>query len=224
MPVSLVIPWRPAPSRMAAFDHVRSYYLELLAEAGIEHELVLQDSQREQFNLAEARNRGVAAARFETILLVDADSIGTRQAVLEAIAAAGDNRTHYCFDEFTYLDGELSDLVIAGAPIGALQLRGGPHESSIMVVTKRAYWDAGGMDERFVGWGGEDNAFRAATDTLNGGSHWHRGIGISLYHDDVARSTSQANLDLVARYRAAWKNRSAMHALIFEDHRVSVTP
>jgi len=28
-----------------------------------------------------------------------------------------------------------------------------------MGITRRAYFELGGMDERFVGWGGEDNEF-----------------------------------------------------------------
>jgi glycosyltransferase involved in cell wall biosynthesis len=221
--VSLAIPWREQPSRIAAFEHVTEYFLTLLDAAGIDTELVISDSEGEQFNLAEARNRGVHAAAHDVVLLVDADAIAPRDTVLEALSAAEvDHLTHYCFDGFVYPDAATSRMLLDGMQ---LEITGGsPHESSVMALTKHAYWTAGGMDERFVGWGGEDNAFRAATDTMNGDSWWHHGTAYALWHDSPGRQASPENLALVARYRAAWKDRTAMHKLIFEDHRVSVTP
>lgn len=218
--ISIVMPWRPQPSRIRAFEHTKNYYISLLERRGEPFELVLADNPG-PFNLSAARNRGVAAAEHELILMVDADSIAPEDTILEAINMAGDNRTHYCFDGFVYLTPEQSEAAYNGNPP---TLNGGaPHESSVMVLTKHAYWTAGGMDERFQGYGGEDNAFRAATDTMNGPSHWHHGIGYSLHHE-VERKTSDNNFALVARYRQAWQKRPAMHALIFEDNRISVTP
>ena len=67
--------------------------------------------------------------------------------------------------------------------------------SSAVVVTRKT-WDAvGGFDERFVGWGWEDVAFRCAVETVTGreltkiaSTCWHlfhitsSGNNLSLIH------------------------------------------
>lgn len=80
---------------------------------------------------------------------------------------------------------------------------------STMLVVPRPVWDAvGGFDERFVGWGGEDNAFWRACELLTGtplrvqGPAWH------LWHPSSkpARPTDPyylANVRRAQRYQQA---------------------
>lgn len=213
--VSIVMPWRPQPSRLDAFNHCTAFWSDLLPGA----ELVLADSTAEVFNLSEARNIGASQATGDVLLIVDADSLAPAGTVLRAIeTAAIDGRMQYCFDGFTYLDEEQSRRVYAGHE-PEISYRG-PHESSVMAIRRDSYWRAGGSDERFTTWGGEDNALRAACDTILGGSNWHPGTGFTLWHESH-RATTNENLELVARYRAAWMNEMLMRPILAEPGRHS---
>ena len=50
-----------------------------------------------------------------------------------------------------------------------------------LAVSKKAYWDIGGMDEEFVGWGGEDTEFWDRCLTRNVWEYAHLPI-IHLWH------------------------------------------
>jgi hypothetical protein len=217
MTVSLVIPWRPQASRLPAFEFVKSFYSELLADRDEAWELILCDSNPDaSFNLAAARNAGARAAAGETLLIVDADSFAERSTICAALDSANDGRVHYCFDRFLYLNEHESAMVLDGVWPG--RTNGGPHESSVMVVNRAAYWLAGGSDERFTQWGGEDNAFRAAAETMLGNATWHRGSGYTLSHDAVRQCPAE-QLALVERYRRAYLNRDAMLKILIERGR-----
>lgn len=96
---------------------------------------------------------------------------------------------------------------------------------SSAVAVSRQLWDAvGGFDERFVGWGWEDVAFRIACETVSGremakiaGQCWH------LHHrvsegNNRAEPTFILNRARGERYRAARFDRDALAVLLAEAH------
>jgi len=207
------MPWRPQPSRIPAFTFTQRFYQRLLPRA----EFVFPDSSGEGFNLAEARNRGARQANGDLLLIVDADSIAQPATILAALRGTTDGRMHYAFDRFAYLTESQSQLVMRGRHPG--HLPGAQHESSVMAISIDAYWRAGGSDERFTTWGGEDNALRIACDTMLGPSRWHPGLGMTLWHQVDTRQASLENLALVAHYRAAWKRPEMMRRILAEPGR-----
>lgn len=91
------------------------------------------------------------------------------------------------------------------------------HVSSCLCVPRRLWDEVGGFDERFEGWGGEDDAFHAACSTLAGvarieGHAWH------LWHPPAKRKDGlyrQAKA-LSDRYLAA-NTTQEMRGLLAED-------
>lgn len=91
--------------------------------------------------------------------------------------------------------------------------------SSAVVVTRQLWDDVGGFDERFIGWGWEDVAFRVACETVSGrplvkiaSTCWH------LHHlvssgNNRKEATFQANKELGDRYSAARFDGPAMTAV-----------
>jgi hypothetical protein len=88
-----------------------------------------------------------------------------------------------------------------------------------IVVVPRDLWEAvGGMDERFRGWGGEDNALASSLRVMGGaieavrrGEAWHLWHPFAPHrHDDYL-----ANAALSVRYSTA-RARSEMRALVAE--------
>ena len=86
MPLIVLIPWRPQPSRVSAFDAVVAWYRENLGDVDIR----TVDSDDEVFNLARCRNLGIASIDDENsvVIINDADTIPELDALLEAIAQA----------------------------------------------------------------------------------------------------------------------------------------
>jgi GT2 family glycosyltransferase len=92
---------------------------------------------------------------------------------------------------------------------------------SCCLIVPRALWDAvGGFDERFEGWGGEDEAFYAACAALGGverlpGANWHLHHSPSPHHRHDTPLYRQA-LRLTQRYRGATE-REEMESLLAES-------
>lgn len=210
MRLSIVIPWRPQPSRVRAFEHVTDTLHEMFPDA----ELIAADAEpRAPFSVSASRNTGVEAASGDMLLIVDADSLAPYETITTALDAAQYGGAHFAYDRIVYLDEAESEQVYRGdAPTGS-HPRQGPHESSLIAIRRDAYWEAGGYDERFQGYGGEDNAFRIAADTLLGPCTWHPGLAYALWHE-VDRHTSQTNFDHLGRYRLATGDPETMRLLI----------
>lgn len=81
----------------------------------------------------------------------------------------------------------------------------GPAGGGITVVSREAFELVGGIDRRFLGWGGEDVAFGWALETLAGPAHRLAGRLCHLWHPHPAPNLrgSPASEELVARYREA---------------------
>lgn len=115
-----------------------------------------------------------------------------------------------------------ADAVIKplGTPSLERRKHAAAHGGGILVTTVDAYADVGGIDPRFVGWGGDDISFARALDTLVGpcarsaAPLWH------LWHPRAERRpgnrASEASEDLAARYLVASGNVDAMRKIVDE--------
>jgi hypothetical protein len=216
--VVVAIPWRAQPARLAAHAFVRRWYADVLPDAPV----VEVDTEHQPYNLAAARNLGVrraAALDADVVVVGDADVVIDRpHHLLEAIeAAAADGWMHMPFDDQLYLTADETAGLIDRAQ--APQRRGHRGNGCCYVVQPDAYWAFGGSDERFSGWGGDDDQLVAAATTLVGLTR-HDGVAWSLHHADECRDVGserhRPNSQLAIRYWKAMGNERAMRALIAE--------
>ena len=215
--VTVIIPWRPQPSRLAAFEATSRWYVENLPGAVVR----TVDSGEVPFNLARCRNVGIAGLpQDEVVVIGDADTIPSLEPLLEAVAAAATSGlVHLPYTRYQWLgalgtaaffDGAALDSIEATLVVGAC--------SGVYVTTARTWASHGGQDERFRGWGFEDSAWYAAHTTLLGASpQRHEGNVYALHHETQLRAGEQyeANAALRERYREAEGSAEAMRALVF---------
>lgn len=229
--LTVVIPWRPQPSRLAAFDEVHAWYTENLPEA----EIVTVDSGDEPFNLARCRNVGVAQAAgvgpagtgttdggrtsSDVVVIADADTLPQREPLRAAIEAARTSgRVHLPYTEYHWLGRDGTAQFRDGHPLEQCDFELVRGACSGVYVTTPETWSAhGGQDERFRGWGFEDAAWFVAHQALFGEPpRRHDGMVFALHHEAQLREGPQydANAALMQQYRDASTSEDAMREFV----------
>lgn len=217
MRVVITIPWRPTPDREAAFRFVWDWYVTIARLQGWDR-IQAVDSGHHEFNRAASRNACVrAASDADVVIINDADTVPHPATLYEAVKAAYDGRLHYGLDKMKYLSEFESHTYMSGQPVDVSDAK--EHDSSVYVIQPRRWFVAGGMDERFTGYGGEDGAFCSAARALIG-VKWHKGTAVSLFHDpsvrDIGSERWKPNSALAMRYQDASRSPTLIRKIIAE--------
>lgn len=224
-PFAIGIPWRPGlPERTPLHDYV----VRRLKRDFPGVPVVDFDSRHTRFNRAASRNRAVAAlANFPVVMLCDADTFPevapTRAAVREAL---NDGKVHRPFTRFHPLSREATQkLLMRGVHNKKDRDHGcrGTAPGGVIITSPDVWWRAGGMDERFTGWGYEDTAFQLAARELVGvkshpGTIWH------LWHPWERHRDSpefRHNETLNRHYLSRVRNPQAMRTLVSDPRRIT---
>lgn len=213
----IIIPWRPAPSRIDAFERVIAWYRETLPQIPLQ----TVDTGEVPFVLAACRNAGMAGADPDEVVVVgDADTIPEREPLIAAIrAAAVSPFVHLPYDEYRWLGRTGSADHAAGMPLADCTVEQYVDGacSGVYVATPRTWRSHGGQDEAFRGWGYEDAAWFLAHSTILGAPPVrHSGRVYALHHVGEVRAGAayDANAARMERYRAAAGDPSAMAQLV----------
>jgi hypothetical protein len=216
--LTVLVPWRPQPSRIEAFEALQAWYARHLPDAVIR----TMDSDDELFNLSACRNLAIASVddENEVVVINDADTVPELGPLRQALeAAATSNLVHLPYDRYHWLGATGTAQFLAGTEpencdyelvIGA--------RSGVYVTTPKTWWSHGGQDERFRGWGFEDAAWYVAHETLLGEApRRHAGAVYALHHETQLREGPQYDLNaaLMDRYTASAASREAMAQLVF---------
>jgi hypothetical protein len=225
--LTVLIPWRPQPSRVAAFDAVVEWYQRNFP--GVDIQTI--DSPDTVFNLARCRNLGIRMVddAAHVIVINDADTLPQLEPLRAAIEAARTSGlVHLPYSEYRWLGAAGTAQYAAGTPLVDCTfdlVRGAC--SGVYVTTPATWWSHGGQDERFRGWGFEDAAWYLAHETLLGATpQRHEGHVYALHHEPQLREGPQydANATLMASYRAAVSDPATMRDLVFAEPASSIAP
>jgi GT2 family glycosyltransferase len=114
------------------------------------------------YSRAAAFNAGAAIARGDTLVLHDNDLLVPRDYAREAAARLREGAAFADLKRFLFYFGEEDTRrVVAGGPLDpheAVTVTQNLHGGSI-AARRHDYFEIGGFDEEFVGWGGEDLDF-----------------------------------------------------------------
>jgi predicted SAM-dependent methyltransferase len=222
MKISALIPYKADQGhRDRLWSFVRQRYEKLMPEI----ELCLGIDENEPFCRSRAINAAAAKAAGDVFIIVDTD-VMFEPALIEKIKAV--IHLHPWIIPFANgykLTREATLRLLTQKPTDSISIAPEDIESNVTlegalmnVMTRKAFDAAGGMDERFLGWGGEDNAMVMALDTLCGPHFRMKEDIFHLWHPPapVYRDKYQRNLELCNRYLQAFGNVSEMRGLIRE--------
>lgn len=188
------------------------------------------------FNRSAALNLAAElAGDWEVAVVIDADVIIDPDRVREAIALAAETGQMVLPYEVRYdLDRTGTERVLAGEEPDETWRREIAYtyrnQVSGVFAISRSLWDAcEGFDERFRGWGGEDNAFAASAMTFGGPLIRLPGPVWELAHATAPEGrrgtpSHNANLARKARYDAVIGNPEAIRRIRHEELLFTDTP
>lgn len=147
------------------------------------------------WNRARARNNALSQVKTRYVVIADADTIISMKSIRQALELI-EARLPYASWVLPYgpsnyynLTQEYTESVLKRGAVADMP----PEDkleyehkleswAGVLVMTTAAFERVGGYDERFIGWGGEDNAFRLAMDTLWAPHDRVDGACVHLWH------------------------------------------
>ncbi|MCT8137614.1 glycosyltransferase [Anaerobacillus sp. CMMVII] len=224
--ISFLIPYKPDHGiRDINFNWIKTFYQNIYPEA----EICVGISNDDLFNRSQAINNAAKQATRDIFVLVDADIFCDPNVIKESIEhiEIGNAPWVIPYKYIKRISEENSRVLVKETPTWPLEITdfelvdtkdydfdwvGG-----INVISRRSFLEVGGFDERFLGWGGEDQAFSCAVSTICGPykrlehtvNHlWHPVVG---YENNPNR---QNNLDLGEIYSQAKFDKEKMNNVI----------
>lgn len=197
----IILPWRDTgePWRKKHFDFLVDYYNQ-------DFDIVIGNNDGD-FNRSAARNHGVRHSHSDIAVVIDADNFIPLGQIWSAIEKADATKGVLVkpFDWFGYLTEESTNLFYEtyNDPITDFAptyidppeqgFAGGAY------VMRKSVWEGiGGMDEGFIGWWAEDDAFHIRCTSKGIKTFWVDGYDYHLYHP-AHRVTSDYNMAKLMR-------------------------
>jgi hypothetical protein len=178
----------------------------------------VRDSGHDPYNRGASRNLIMMEAEragFDVVVVCDADSIPERHALAEAISFAANNeRLTIPFNQVKVLPA--NRFLVHPAKYRSIRpvYQYGESCGGIYVATPALWRLIGGMEERILGWGFEDQIILSGSITFAGGPHFVPGVLFNVNHPrDTSSLLIESNDALIRQYHAAEGDPEAFRRL-----------
>ncbi|MGY4690677.1 glycosyltransferase family 2 protein [Salibacterium sp. K-3] len=223
--LSIILPFQTDNGpRERVFQWVRSFYQHQIKHADV----CIGESQGSPFCKAAAVNDGADKAGGDVLAIIDSDIICPPAVLQKAVRLLTQHPWVIPYTEVRNLTRPQTDALLkrpSSRPF-PVQMRGGSVQDGkqlpyggINVLLRSCFFQAGGFDERFIGWGGEDDAFACAVDTLCGPHERIPGAVFHLHHPSSKGGRPlhyRRNAKLAHRYCSAYGNTHEMKKILNE--------
>jgi predicted glycosyltransferase involved in capsule biosynthesis len=221
--VSVIIPFQTDHGpRAEAFEWIKRYYSRVMPET----ELCCGTLNGEEVNKSKAVNLAAKKAARDILVIADADVIYDPEIIVESIRLLNNAAWVVPFTEIYDIEKAVTERLLKTEPRWPIDVNikectkanwiYDGFAGKVLVIPKRNFEAVGGFDERFIGWGGEDDAFSHAVKTLCGKFvNADRSI-YHLWHPKPTNPNYSANIALYNRYLRASGNKEEMIKLINE--------
>jgi hypothetical protein len=200
--ISVLIPWRGGdPQRERVWNFVKSEW----EKTGVEL-CVGVDDPGGPFNCSRALNRAFRMSTKPIIMQFGADCLPSTAAIdLAYTMLVHDLELNWIplFDRTDYYNEFATNEILRGIPRIICTTDPNlavPFQTGVLAMTREAFLETGGSDERFEGWGAEDSAFRMCLWRLNGGGTPLPFTLRCLWHNNEHRVLGEENLTLCQEY------------------------
>lgn len=216
---SVVIPWRTdSGHRQQVFDWVLERWCMIYGEEHVE--IAYGDSGDSVFSRSRSRNELFKRTSGDVVVFADADTVPIRAFVDKAVEIASEGNWCIAYGRKGYfnLTEDATNRYLALSPMTEISIpKEGEYEHQLlswagMFAVRRENFV--GYDERFVGWGHEDVAFRLAMDNLVGKhDRVEDGYAVHLWHprqeatfDTEVELKNRELFEKEYRKKYAWKD------------------
>jgi lipopolysaccharide biosynthesis glycosyltransferase len=182
--VSILIPYKPDNGiRDINLNWIKSYYRKLFPNA----EICVGISTDELFNRSRAINLAAQQATRDIFVIADGDIFYEPEVIRDSIEYLKTAPWVIPFRKIIRLSEKNSRSLIAAVPTWPLEITDfeihhaseTSHVGGLNIITREHFVAVGGFDERFKGWGGEDDAFSCAVNTMCG---QYKRLDHAIYH------------------------------------------
>jgi len=171
-------------------------------------------------------NEGVAKARNNNLLITDIDVVFQKDIILEALEEVEKHSMIIPMNELWWLSRQGTERVlnskrelkVSNDMVLKKEKRVLYRPNGWHVMTKDSFYEAGGYDERFVGWGGEDSCFIRACVTMSSKPFLRKeAVAYHLWHPvDNRRHKKRDRRSgvLIQKYIEAFGKKDRMTAIL----------
>ena len=229
----------PPGHRTRLFDFVRA---RLEREFPDDELVIASDDGEDPFHKTLALNRAAHEAIGDVFCVLDADTWCDPRQIRIAAAALREDPFRWWKpwrEKLKLNEAATEELLALGPewngeldPRWRFENRNTFWAAPPMLISRKAWHEVGGMDERIRGWGGDDEALSYALRGLYGPGDIVQGQALHLWHPrPLGRSGRDRwagqdafgpNMPIVSAYRRASRKREHMQALI--EARMSASP
>ena len=184
----------------------------------------------EGFNKSRFINFGVKNATRNNLLITDIDVVLSKKTIEEGTRVAKDHSLVMpVFNLYRLTESTTMDILSKPPNINMPKIdlskqskliREGTYPCGFHIITKEHYIQSGGYDERFVGWGREDNAFQRVVMTMVDKPYmrldadvYHLWHPRNLKHNTEARN-DDVKKELMDKYKRYTGNKEDMKGVI----------
>lgn len=204
--ISILVPFKSDGGyRDRNWDWVKKRYASLMPNA----EICIGNYDLEPFSRASAINNAAKLATRDIFIIADSDIIFDINQIAKAILGLADFAWIIPYTRLNYLTLEQTNSLQQMKPsviINNINFTGYKERDckfiygGISIVPREYFEKVGGFDERFKGWGFEDDAFQRSLDALCGHHNRIRTSLWHMYHPPAPRNNKEKNKDLLNKF------------------------
>jgi predicted glycosyltransferase involved in capsule biosynthesis len=216
---SIIIPFHSKdPYRKKALGVVMNYYKTLFPYTDI----LIASNGSDPYSKSSAINKAVKRTKTEFIAIIDADILCPKSSLLTGLKLLESFPLILPYNNVCDLSRQMSEVLYdkPNYSLSTSMLHGKNRHNQksvpvggINLIKKTCFMKINGFDERFTGWGGEDDAFVAASDTICGAHKRLTGNIYHLWHPPKKAKTNpyySNNHRIVSEYFMAYNKKEEM--------------
>ncbi|OIJ18533.1 hypothetical protein BKP45_18995 [Anaerobacillus alkalidiazotrophicus] len=224
--VSVLIPFKPDKGiREDLFKWVTTFYQNVLPEV----EVCIGENHDHPFNKSKAINLAAKNATKDVFVIADADIVYNPQIIVKSIELLDKNAWVIPYSKCLDLSEKSTRNLLNVQPKWPFPIeveynerhKNNPNYQSIggvIVLRRQSFSIVRGFDERFRGWGREDDAFKDAMNTLCGPyKRIEDDFIYHLWHPKAWNSNINNNVQLYKQYVNSIGNVQKMKTLVDEQ-------